>query len=88
MKHFNISHVFIFYRMTAVLKEIKKLNLNKATQDSYIPVKVFFKKNDFFADYIYLQFTETSDSSNFEDIFKSAYIVVVRKVTAHNIVSF
>ena len=30
--------------MTAVLKEIKKLNLNKATQDSYIPVKVFLKK--------------------------------------------
>ena len=34
----------------AVLKEIKKLNLNKAVQDSDIPVKILKENADFFAD--------------------------------------
>ena len=43
------------------VKEIKKLNLNKAVQDSDIPVKIIRENADFFfADYIYLQFNEAS----------------------------
>ena len=56
---FYFSHV----DKNTVLKEIKKLSLNKAVQDSDIPVKIFLKNVDFFADYIYLQFNEAEDSS-------------------------
>ena len=58
---FYFSHV----DKNTVLKEIKKLNLNKAVQDSDIPVKILKENADFFADYIYLQFNEAVDSSKF-----------------------
>ena len=60
---FYFSHV----DKNTVLKEIKKLNLNKAVQDSDIPVKILKENADFFADYIYLQFNEAVDSSKFAD---------------------
>ena len=69
---FYFSHV----DKNTVLKEIKKLNLNKAVQDSDIPVKILKENADFFADYIYLQFNEAVDSSKFADFFKSADITV------------
>ena len=56
------------------LKRLKKLNLNKAVQDSDIPVKVLRENADSFADYIYLQFNEAVDSSKFADFLKSADI--------------
>ena len=65
---FYFSHV----DKNTVLKEIKKLNLNKAVQDSDIPVKNLKESSDIFADYIYLQFNEAVDSSKFADFFKSA----------------
>ena len=64
---FYFSHV----DKNTVLKEIKKLNLNKAVQDSDIPVKILRENADSFADYIYLQFNEAVDSSKFADFFKS-----------------
>ena len=57
---FYFSHV----DKNTVLKEIKKLNLNKAAQDSDIPVKILKQNADFFADYIYLQFNEAVFTSN------------------------
>ena len=65
---FYFSHV----DKNIVLKEIKKLNLNKAVQDSDISVKILKENTDFFADYIYIQFNEAVDSSKFADFFKSA----------------
>ena len=51
---FYFSHV----DKNTVLKEIKKLNLNKAVQYSDILVKILKENAGFFADYIYLQFNE------------------------------
>ena len=66
------------------VKEIKKLNLNKAVQDSDIPVKILKENADFFADYIYLQFNEAVDSSKFADFFKSADISAAFKQGSRN----
>ena len=63
LSSFYFSHV----DKNAALKEIKKLNLNKAVQDSDSPVKILKENADFFADYIYLQFNEAVDSSKFAD---------------------
>ena len=68
-----------------VLKEIKKLNLSKAVQDSDIPVKILKENADFFADYIYLQFNEVVDSSKFADFFKSADIAAAFKRGSRNL---
>ena len=64
---FYISHV----DKNTVLKEIKKLSLTKAVQDSDISVKILKENADFVADYIYLQFNEAVDSSKFADFFLS-----------------
>ena len=77
---FYFSHV----DKNTVLKEIKKLNLNKAVQDSDIPVKILKENADFFADYIYLQFNEAVDSSKFADFFKSADISAAFKQGSQN----
>ena len=60
---FYFSHV----DKNAVLKEIEKLNLNRAVQDSNIPVKILKENAELFAGYIYLHFNEAVDSSKFAD---------------------
>ena len=77
---FYFSHV----DKNTFLKEIKKLNLNKAVQDSDIPVKILKENADFFADYIYLQFNEAVDSRRFADVFKSRDIAAVFKQGSRN----
>ena len=59
---------FYFSRVdkSTVLQEIEKLNLNKAVQDSDIPVKILIENADFLANYIYLQFNEAVDSLKLE----------------------
>ena len=45
----NVSQGFFSHAdKKTVLKEIKKLNLNKAVQDSDIPVKILKENADFF----------------------------------------
>ena len=77
---FYFSHV----DKNTFLKEIKKLNLNKAVQDSDIPVKILKENADFFADYIYLQFNEAVDSRRFADVFQSRDIAAVFKQGSRN----
>ena len=77
---FYLSHV----DKNTVLKEIKKLNLNKEVQYSDIPVKILKENADFFADYIYHQFNEAVDSSKFADFFKSADILAAFKQGSRN----
>ena len=72
---FYFSHV----HKNTVLKELKKLNINKAVQDSDIPVKILKENADFFADYIYLQFNEAVDSLKCAEFFKSADITAAFK---------
>ena len=56
-----LSFYFSHVDKNTFLKEIKKLNLDKAVQDSDIPVKILKENTDFFADYIDLQFNEAVD---------------------------
>ena len=55
------SFYFAHVEKNTVIKEIKKLNLNKAVQDSDIPAKILKENTDFFADYIYLQLNEINE---------------------------
>ena len=62
--HFRkLPSKFVTYRDFSKfeVKEIKKLNLNKAVQNSDIPVKILKENIDFFADYTDLQFNEAVD---------------------------
>ena len=77
---FYFSHV----EKNIVLKEIKKLNFNKAVQDSDIPVKLLNKNYDFFADYIYIQFNEAVDSSKYADFTRSSDISAAFKQGSRN----
>ena len=77
---FYFSHV----HKNIVLKKIKKVNLNKAIQDSDIPVKILNENADFFADDIYLQFNEAVDSSKLADFFKHADISAAFKQGSRN----
>ena len=77
------SFYFSHADKSTVLKEIKKLNLNKAVQDSDITVKIL-KNDDFFADYIYHKCNEVADSSKFADFFKSADISAAFKEDSRN----
>ena len=83
IKRFS-SFYFLHVDKNTVLKEIKKLNLNKAVQDSDIPVKILKENADFFPDYIYLQFHKAVDSSKFADFFTSAYISAAFKQGSRN----
>ena len=77
---FYFSHI----EKNTVFKEIKKLNLNKAVQDSDIPLQILKENADFFLDYIYLQINEAVDSSKFTDVFKSADITAAFKQGSRN----
>ena len=68
--------------LTAVLKEIKKLNLSKGIQDLDMPVMVF--KKILISLLITFISNETADSSNFSDIFKSADIATVFRQSLRN----
>ena len=77
-------HFIKRFNKNILLKEIKKLNLNKAVQDSDITVKILKENADFFADSIYLQFNEVVDSLKFSDCFKSAEISAAFKEGSSN----
>ena len=55
------SFYFSHFDKNSVLKKFKNLNLNKAVQDSDIPVTILKANANFFANYIYLQFNEAVD---------------------------
>ena len=74
------SFYFAHVEKNTVLKEIKKVNLNKTVQDSDIPVKILKENANFF----YLQFNEAVDSSKFADFFKSADISAAFKQGSRN----
>ena len=67
-----------------VIKEIKKLNSNKAVQDTDIPVKILKENAEFFVECIYLQFNEAIESPKFPDFFKFANITPAFKQASRN----
>ena len=56
------------------LKEIRKLNMSKALQDTDIPVKILKKYAEYFDGYICLQFNEAMCASKFPTSFKFANV--------------
>ena len=55
----NSNFSFSFIEKNYILKEIKILQINKATQDSDIPIKHIKSNSDLFVDFI---FTNLNDS--------------------------
>ena len=87
IKHF--SERFSSFRFSqvdknAVLKEIKKLSLNKSVQDTDIAVKILKENADYFAEHICLQFKGTICSSKFPTSFKFANVTPVFKQGSRN----
>ena len=64
---------------STVLKEIRKLNMNKAVKDTDIPVKILKENAKCFAEHICLQFNEAICASNFPASLKFANITPVFK---------
>ena len=70
---------------STVLKEIRKLNMNKAVQDTDIPVKILKEKNaEYFAEYLCLQFNEAICASKFPATFKFANLIPIFKQSSRN----
>ena len=78
------SFYFLTVDKNTVLKEIKKLNSNKAVQDTDIPVNILKENAEFFGEYIYLQFNEAIESPKFPDLFKFANITPAFKQGSRN----
>ena len=88
IKNFSTrSSSFYFSQVdkTTVLKEIRKLKINKAVQESInIPVKILKENAEYFAEYICLQFNEAICASKFPASFKLANITTVFKQGSRN----
>ena len=67
-----------------VLKEIRKLNMNKAVQDKDIPVQIFKENAECFAEYICLQFNKAIRALKFSASFKFANVAPVFKQGSKN----
>ena len=67
-----------------IVKEIRKLNMNKAVQDTDISVKILKENPDYFAEYICLQFNEAICASKFPASFKLANVTPVFKQGSRN----
>ena len=63
---------------------MRKPSLNKAVQDTNIPVKILKEKADYFAGHICLQFNEAVCWLKFSTSFKFAYMTPVFKQGCRN----
>ena len=75
------NSVFSFYEVDKdkIKKEINRLNKNKASQKSDIPVKIIHDDVDIFADFIAESFKDTIKTSNFSNCLKLADITPLHK---------
>ena len=67
-----------------VLKEIRKIKINKEVLDTNIPLKKLKENAEYFAEYICLQFNESICTSKFPVFFKLANITPVFKQGSRN----
>ena len=88
IKNFSTrSSSFYFSQVdkTTVLKEIRKLKINKAVQENInVPVKILKENAECFAEYICLQFNEAICTSKFPASFKLVKITPVFKQHSRN----
>ena len=77
IKRFSTCFSSIYFSQidkNTVLKEIRKLKMNKTVQDTDIPVKILKENAEYFAEYICLQCNEVICASKFPASFKLANI--------------
>ena len=67
--------------MIDILKEIKNLQINKATQDLDIPTKLIKNNSDLFVDLIFTSLNGSIAQSTFPSLLKLANITPVHKKT-------
>ena len=70
---------FSFVDKEDILKEIKNLKLNKATQNTDIPIKLIKENSDIFADFIFGNLNDSISQSVFPSALKLANITPVHK---------
>ena len=73
--HFNFS----FVEYDEIMKEIKNLKTNKATQNTDIPLKLIKENSDIFADFIFENLNDCIAKSVFPQSLKNAIIRPVHK---------
>ena len=81
--HFS-SFYFSQVDKNTVLKEIQKLKMNKAVQDTDFLVKILKENAEYFAEYICLQFNEAICAPKFPASFRLANITPVFKQGSRN----
>ena len=79
-----IKFLFFLRGQKTVIKEIKNLEINKAVQDSHIPVNILKENAEFFTKQMRWQFIKAICSSMFLTPFKLANITPVFKVDSRN----
>ena len=81
IKYLNKGSRFDFCRVSLqdIVKEMKKLSTQKATQNTDFPAKVLKKNSDIFGNYICNFFNECADKEDFPSILKVANITPVFK---------
>ena len=77
----NSKFGFSFLKKRDILKEIKNLQINKATQDSDIPNNFIKNNSDLFVDSIFTNLNDSIALSTFHSLLKLANITPVHKKT-------
>ena len=77
----NKSNIFSFHYVSfeEIIKEIGKLEIKKACQETDIPTKLIKENSDIFADFIYQNFNNAIASSVFPENLKNATVTPVFK---------
>ena len=75
----KFSFSFIERKKNDILKEIKNLQINKATQDSDIPTKLIKNNLDLFVNFIFTNLNYSIAQSTFSSLLKLATITTVYK---------
>ena len=71
------SSYFLQVDKNTVLKEVKKLNMNKTVQNKDFPVKILKENTEYFVEYVFLQFNEAICASKFPASFKFANVTPI-----------
>ena len=81
IKHLNNTSMFSFSDVSIadVIKEIRKIDRRKATQNTDIPVRILKQNSDIFGNYICDFFNECFDKGVFPSTLKNANITLVVK---------
>ena len=76
--------IFSCIDKNTVLKEIRGLSTTKASQDTVLPVEILKENADYFAEFIYIQFNNSVNSSKFPSSFKCGNITPIFKNESRN----